>query len=69
MARKPKASKQVETLTHEDASRTNIPTAEYQAVIWLERNPTGLRAAGRTAGAWAWGVYLQRPSTWRIKVA
>ncbi len=36
MARKPKASKQVETLTHEDASRPNIPTAEYQSVMKRE---------------------------------
>jgi adenine-specific DNA-methyltransferase len=36
MARKPKASKQVETLTHEDASRPNIPTAEYQSVMKQE---------------------------------
>jgi len=30
--RKPKKSKQVETLTHEEASRRNIPTAELQAI-------------------------------------
>ena len=33
MARAPRKSKQVETLTHGDASRKNIPTAEYQAVM------------------------------------
>lgn len=33
MARKPKAPKKVETLTHEEASRPNIPTAEYQSVM------------------------------------
>ena len=33
MARKPKKRKQVTTLTHEEASRKNIPTAEYQAVM------------------------------------
>jgi adenine-specific DNA-methyltransferase len=32
MAKKPKAPKQVETLTHEEATRTNIPTAELQSV-------------------------------------
>jgi hypothetical protein len=26
-----KSSKQIETLIHEDASRPNIPTAEYQS--------------------------------------
>jgi len=32
MARKPKKPKQVETLTHKQASRKNIPTAELQSV-------------------------------------
>ncbi|MCP3938807.1 MAG: DNA methylase, partial [Actinomycetia bacterium] len=34
MARKirKKASKDVETLTHDEAKRVNIPTAEYQSV-------------------------------------
>lgn len=40
MARKPKAPKKVETLTHEDATRPNIPTAEYQSVMREEQqNP------------------------------
>ena len=33
MARKPRKSRQVRTLTHEEASRKNIPTAEYQSVM------------------------------------
>ena len=33
MAGKPKKSRQVRTLTHEEASRKNIPTAEYQSVM------------------------------------
>lgn len=33
MARKKKAPKSVETLTHEEAKRKNIPTAEHQAVV------------------------------------
>ena len=33
MARKPKKPRQVRTLTHEEASRKNIPTAEYQSVM------------------------------------
>ena len=33
VARKPKKPRQVRTLTHEEASRKNIPTAEYQAVM------------------------------------
>lgn len=40
MARKRKAPKRVETITHEEASRTNIPTAEYQSVMREEQqNP------------------------------
>ena len=31
--RKKKTSKKIETLTHDEASRTNIPTAEYQSVM------------------------------------
>ena len=33
MARKTKPPKEVEALTHGEASRKNIPTAEYQAVM------------------------------------
>ena len=33
MARKGKQAKRVEALTHEEASRKNIPTAEYQALL------------------------------------
>jgi len=33
MAKQSKSPKTVETLTHEDASRRNIPTAEYQSVL------------------------------------
>ena len=37
---KRKSTKAVETLGHEDASRKNIPTAEYQAVMAEDdRNP------------------------------
>ena len=38
MARKTKkkTSKKVATLTHKEASRTNIPTAEYQSVMEKE---------------------------------
>ena len=37
MARKPKAPKTVETFKHDDASRMNIPTAEYQSVMQEEQ--------------------------------
>lgn len=36
MPRKPKAPKQVANLTHAEAKRTNIPTAEYQSVMEKE---------------------------------
>ena len=36
MARKPKPKKRVATLTHEEAKRKNIPTAEYQSVMRRE---------------------------------
>jgi len=44
MARKTnKSAKSVETLTHEDASRTNIPTAEHSSVMREEeREPIRL---------------------------
>ena len=38
MARTPKKAKQVEALTHDEATRLNIPTAEYQPVIDDELN-------------------------------
>ena len=44
MARKPKAPMSVETLTHEDATRKNIPTAEHQPVLEKEEQvPKELR--------------------------
>ncbi|HFD38446.1 MAG TPA: DNA methylase, partial [Anaerolineae bacterium] len=33
MARKPKPKKQIDTLVHDEATRKNIPTAEYQSVV------------------------------------
>lgn len=40
MAKKPTAKKTVEALTHEEAKRKNIPTAEYQSVMQKnEQNP------------------------------
>ena len=40
MARSPRKLKEVETLRHQDATRKNIPTAEYQAVMAEDdRNP------------------------------
>jgi len=44
MAKKPATAKTVETLKHEDATRKNIPTAEYQSVLDKEQqNPTKVR--------------------------
>src|ERR1041384_2919703 len=40
MAKKPSSKKTVETLSHDDAKRKNIPTAEYQSVVQKEaENP------------------------------
>ena len=36
---RPKKKKKVETLIHEDASRKNIPTAEYEAILQEEDRP------------------------------
>src|SRR5437588_679853 len=44
MAKKAKTLKQVETLTHDEASRKNIPTAEYQSLIEKE-NQTPIQIA------------------------
>jgi adenine-specific DNA-methyltransferase len=44
-----KSAKTVETLKHEDATRKNIPTAEYQSVLDKEQqNPTKVRYARNT---------------------
>ena len=41
---KTKGKKKIETLTHEDASRKNIPTAEYEAVLH-EKDKSSIRVA------------------------
>ena len=44
MAKKPTAAKSVETLTHDEATRKNIPTAELQSVLEREhQNPKKVR--------------------------
>ncbi|OQW42052.1 MAG: hypothetical protein A4S08_11890 [Proteobacteria bacterium SG_bin4] len=43
-AEKPQAKKKVETLTHDGASRKNIPTAEYEAVLH-EKDKSSIRVA------------------------
>ena len=44
LRKKKKNTKTVETLTHEEASRKNIPTAEYQSVMYKEEQ-SSIRAA------------------------
>jgi adenine-specific DNA-methyltransferase len=57
MAQKPKAALAVEALTHDEARRRNIPTAEYQSVV-DEQTRTPLQVA------YLAGVnYLDRPAT------
>ena len=43
MAKKPAAQKSVEALTHDEAKRKNIPTAEFQSVLEKEQDPKKLR--------------------------
>ena len=42
MAKKPSTPKTVETLTHEDETRKNIPTAEYQSVTKAKQQDSTL---------------------------
>ena len=43
MAKRPPATKTVETLKHDDAKRKNIPTAEHQSVIDdAQKNPKAI---------------------------
>jgi adenine-specific DNA-methyltransferase len=51
MAKKPKSPKQVEALKHEEASRKNIPTAEYQSMLVREgESPVEVRYERRGTG-------------------
>ena len=51
MARKPESGKVVETLTHDEATRRNIPTAEYQSVMQKdEQAPIPVTYARGTTG-------------------
>ena len=48
MPRRSRSPKQVETLVHDEAKRTNIPTAEYRAVMDDEdRSPVQIAYARR----------------------
>jgi len=48
---KPKVKKQVEALRHEEASRKNIPTAEYQAILAKEaESPVEVRYSRGVSG-------------------
>ena len=52
MAKKAKpTAKTVETLTHDEAKRKNIPTAEYQSVLQKERAEPDARRATSAATA------------------
>src|ERR1700741_1086959 len=49
MARTPAGAKSVETLTHDEAKRKNIPTAEFQSVVEKEQQaPKKLRYPRKT---------------------
>lgn len=48
MAKQPTPSLSVETLVHDEATRKNIPTAEYQSVMQKdERSPVRVVFGGR----------------------
>ena len=50
MAKAPKSKLSVETLKHDDATRKNIPTAEYQSVMQKEEQSPVRVAYPRNAG-------------------
>ena len=51
MAKKPKTPLSVETLTHDEAKRKNIPTAEYESVMYAaEKSPVRLAYERGVAG-------------------
>ena len=57
MPPKPKRRKQVETLRHDEAKRTNIPTAEYSSAMEDdERSPIEVAYAGSVKSQGALGV-------------
>jgi adenine-specific DNA-methyltransferase len=58
--KKKKNTKTVETLTHDETSRKNIPTAEYQSVMYKEEQSSIRVAYGRPA--W-YDFDIQRPET------
>jgi len=53
MARKPKSPKQVESLTHDEASRKNIPTAELQSIARIDQRGQILKPFGAWSSRWA----------------
>ena len=60
MAKKPAAPKSVEALTHDEAKRKNIPTAEFQSVLKTdEQKPVRVRYSRNT--------YLDPQLVWRGK--
>jgi adenine-specific DNA-methyltransferase len=59
-SKKKKNTKTVETLTHDKASRKNIPTADYQSVMYKEEQSAIRVAYGRSA--W-YDFGFQRPKT------
>jgi adenine-specific DNA-methyltransferase len=58
--KKNKSFKTVETLTHDEASRKNIPTAEYQSVMYKEEQSAIRVACGRST--W-YDFGIKRPQT------
>ena len=65
MAKKPKTPLTVEALKHDEATRKNIPTAEYQSVMQKEESepvrvayPRG--GGGESLQPWSRSIHRQR---------
>ena len=66
---KPEKAKTVETLTHEEASRKNIPTAEFQSVMRTGRaNPDSQWLMSAATATWTrnWSGAVRTSRTGRI---
>ena len=53
MAKKPTTPKSIETLTHDEDKRKNIPTAEFQSVLQKEQeSPRQVVCGGPKVSGW-----------------
>ena len=54
--RSKKTAKTLATLTHQDASRKNIPTAEFQSVMREEKHPAA--GSSQTIALPYWAIWV-----------